>query len=76
MENWHNIRWTRRENDGTLKVNSDFEMSVAEAVENDLFHKRGTRDLLLVEFSGPAGGPHFENVTDHYLAQYRRQSQS
>lgn len=76
MENWHNIRWTRRANDGKLVVNSDFEYSVEEAVENDLFHKRGTRDLVVVEFSGPAGGPHFDNVTDYYLSQYRRQSQS
>ena len=67
MENWHNIRWTRRANDGKLVVNSDFEYSVEEAVEND---------LVVVEFSGPAGGPHFDNVTDYYLSQYRRQSQS
>lgn len=76
MEQWHNIIWTRRLPSGKLVKTSDFEYSVAEAVENDLFHKRDTRDLVSVEFSGPAGGQHFADVTAFYLSQFQRQSQS
>ena len=76
MEQWHNIIWTRRLESGKLEKTSDFAYNVFEAVENDLFHKRGTRDLVAVEFSGPAGGPHCVDVTEFYLAQFKRQSQS
>ena len=66
MKDWHNFRLTRKLPDGNMEVTGDYERSIKDKVEDDVFHSRGVFDLFKVEFSGEAGGPHFFDVTNRY----------
>ena len=66
MKDWHNFRLTRALPDGSLEVTSTYERSIKDLVEDDVFHMRGVFDVVRVDFSGEAGGPHFFEVTNRY----------
>jgi hypothetical protein len=68
--NWHNLKITRKNADGTMRVETDFEMSIRDAADTGVFNNLGVMDIHKVEFSGPAAGPHFADVTQAYLSHY------
>lgn len=66
MKDWHNFRLTRRTPNGIMEVTSGYERNIKAIVEDDVFHNRGVFDVVRVDFSGEAGGPHFFEVTTRY----------
>ncbi len=68
---WHNLRLTRRLNDGSMVVFSDFNMSLKEAVEDGVHNNLGVMDIFKVEYSGPYADPrHMKDVTENYKMLY------
>jgi hypothetical protein len=67
VADWHNVRYTRK--DGT--VSSDFEMSIADAVNTSLFYNRGIVNLAKVEWRGAHIGPQWRDVTETYKMLYQ-----
>lgn len=66
-EKWHNVRYTRNG-----KVSTDFEMSLADAVNTGLFQRSGLDGLEKVEYAGTQYVGAWEDVTAEYKRQYRQ----
>jgi hypothetical protein len=67
-EKWHNLRITRRNaNSESVVVTTDFERTLAEAVESNIFHNLGVVDIVSVEWKDPDYmGKNWRDVTETF----------
>jgi hypothetical protein len=66
LKDWHNFRLTRVNPDGSMSIESDFNMSVKEAVEDATFAGKAIVNVHKVEWKGIHIGPTWSDVTDTY----------
>ena len=74
---WHNIRYTRLVGLDEAVQTSDFEMSVADAVDTGVHNNLGVLNLLKVEWCGPAGPTEtavWKDITEAYKRGYHERT--
>ncbi len=71
---WHNVRYTRMLPNGEMITTTDFEMSVADAVDTGIHTNQGVFDLYKVEWKGAQIGHEWRDATEAYKNLYHQRT--